>query len=126
MDLKVEKIHEDSRGSITAITVGEREFLLLKTSDCMMRGADIHKSAQHDLVLLGRITWIKGNVESPAKLIVDENEMVTTEKGVPHMLISRGESLVLEWLDKPELERVNGKFTKTFYQPYRKLVEASK
>jgi hypothetical protein len=125
--VKVEKISKDNRGSIVLITVGKKEFLILETLNGKARGADIHKSPQTDLVLEGEILWREIPFPQPEKqTVLRKGDAHITQPFHPHMMVSRGYSVVLEWIEKPELEKVDGKFVKNFYPPYREIVEATK
>lgn len=119
-----EQVCRDERGVIWRVMVEDKEYKLIKTVKGEIRGGDFHQSAQHNLVLKGRIMWIeKVCLECPDGrgeeiTILQEGEEYVSKPNVPHMLVSLDESVVIEWLEgSPETQ---------YYKPYRDKVEAPK
>lgn len=113
--MEIEKIHEDKRGSLHRILFRGKEFLIVFTKKGMLRGGDYHKSTQHDVVLIGWMEFrYKKDGQEQIKTL-KAGEMIHFEPGVPHMFTAKEDTLILEWLD--------GEFEKSYYEPYRKLVE---
>jgi len=113
--MEIEKIHEDKRGSLHRILFEGKEFLLVFTKKGMLRGGDYHKSTQHDVVLSGSMEfrYKKGTLEQIKTLGV--GEMIHFEPNVPHVFTAKEDTLIIEWLE--------GEFEKSYYEPYRRLVE---
>jgi len=112
--MKIEKVHEDERGSIHRILFKGKEFIILSTKKGFLRGGDYHKSKQHDVVLTGKMEFrYKINGKEQTKTL-GAGEMIHFEPNVPHMFSAKEDTLIVEWLD--------GKFEKSYYQPYRRLV----
>lgn len=118
-------IHEDARGRIWLLNYKDKEYLLLETKAGYSRGGDYHKTRQIDVVLSGKIVWIKtGELyagQDPEEKgdhyqTLEEGDMTVSQPNYPHMMISITDSLVLEWLEIPEAK-------KSYYLPYRKIVE---
>lgn len=121
-DKKHELVCKDERGVVWRVEVDGKEYLFLKTVKGEVRGGDYHQSAQHNLVLKGRIIWIeKVCMECPEgrgedTTVLQEGDEYVSKPNVPHMLVSLDESVVIEWLEGP--------FEEQFYRPYRDKVEA--
>ena len=115
--MKVESrlIHGDVRGEIYLIEIEGREMLLLLTKKGYARGGDLHRSIQHDVVIKGSVEFTFHMNGRDYSLELREGESITFPEGVPHMFTSLDDSIVLEWLE--------GSFEKTYYPPYRKIVE---
>jgi len=112
--MKIEKVHEDERGSIHRILFKGREFIILFTKKGYLRGGDYHKSKQHDVVLTGKMEFrYKINGKEQIKTL-GVGEMIHFEPNVPHMFSAKEDTLIVEWLE--------GEFEKSYYQPYRRLV----
>lgn len=114
--MKIQKIHEDSRGAIYRIMVHNKEYVIIETKKGFTRGGDFHKSTQHDIVLKGEILWqetFDGVAEAQATL--KEGESTSVAAGIPHMYTSITDTIVLEWLE--------GSFEKQYYEPYRKIIQ---
>jgi len=114
--LRADKLFEDQRGTIYKIVFKGKEFILFSTNAGHGRGGDYHESAQHDLVLAGEVEFrqkIGGEMGEEKTQNLGAGDLVKTEASTPHVLISKTDSLVLEWLD--------GLFEKKYYEPYRRL-----
>lgn len=113
--LEFREIHSDKRGKICVIKYGDREFLLLETNARYSRGGDYHKSKQHDIVLCGTVEFRMTLTGGEQVKVLGSGEEIQFENGVPHMLTSLTDSLVLEWLE--------GSFEKSYFKPYRERIE---
>uniref|UniRef100_A0A6M3XQ03 Cupin domain-containing protein n=1 Tax=viral metagenome TaxID=1070528 RepID=A0A6M3XQ03_9ZZZZ len=110
LEIKIEEINVDKRGSIYRILFRNREFIILFTKKGYLRGGDYHKSIQTDIILSGKIM-----IESPNKQkILIEGQSITFSPYEPHYFEAIEDSLVLEWLSGP--------FEKKYYKPYRNKV----
>lgn len=115
-EFKLDLVYEDKRGKILRFFYKGNEYVLLETKEGYSRGGDYHKTRQFDVVLKGRIEWIEtfdGVAES--KTVLEEGNMNIVSPNIPHMFTSLEDSLVLEWLE--------GSFEKSYYEPYRKIIE---
>lgn len=113
--MKLEKVHEDERGSIHRLLFKGKEFIILFTRKGYLRGGDYHKSKQHDVVLVGEMKFrYRINGKDYSKTL-GAGEMTHFEPHVPHMFSAKEDTVIVEWLE--------GEFEKSYYQPYRKLVE---
>jgi len=90
----------------------------LHTKAGYCRGGDYHKSIQHDIVLSGEILWVVKDKSTGKAKTIDAVEGKKTEflPNNPHLMFSITDSLVLEWLERPEKK-------KKYYEPYRDVVE---
>jgi len=120
---KTELVHKDHRGKIWRLEIDGKEYIIMETARGELRGGDYHQTAQHDLVLKGKILWIEKTCLSCEEgkgedtRVVKEGEEITSKPNVPHMMVSfGGPSLVLEWLE--------GSFEKQYYKPFRDKIEA--
>ncbi|HML03705.1 MAG TPA: hypothetical protein VK487_10115 [Candidatus Bathyarchaeia archaeon] len=112
---KFEKVQEDKRGSIHRFLFKGKEFIILFTKKGYLRGGDYHKSKQHDVILVGEMEFqYRENGKEYSKTL-KAGEVTCFEPDVPHLFCAREDTLILEWLD--------GEFEKSYYPPYRKLVE---
>jgi len=113
--MKFGKIHEDKRGSIHGLWKDGREYIVLFTKKGHIRGGDLHKSKQYDMVLNGEmeIRYIINEKEHIRTLT--EGDMISFEPTVPHVFIAKEDTLMIEWLV--------GDFEKSYYAPYRKMVK---
>lgn len=110
-----ELIHKDKRGRIWLCDFAGKEYLLLETKAGFCRGGDFHQTIQTDVVLHGTIRWFVSNNTFTTHKRMVEGDMNVNPPLVPHMMLSITDSLVLEWLEKPQPK-------KTYYKLYRDLV----
>jgi len=117
-----ELISNDVRGKIWRLEVDGKEYILMYTVKGEVRGGDFHKSVQHDFALKGRVFFIEKTCltcpdgKGENLRVVHPGQEIILAVGVPHMMVSFDESLVLEWLEGP--------FEKTYYRPFRDKIEA--
>jgi len=120
---------EDSRGKVWSFMIGDIEYILFFTKAGCMRGGDYHSRRQYNLILSGVIDFIKGYeinirgaIDRDVGVETEEsyysNDLIVTPANVPHYMISKTNSWVLEWHELPK--------TRKIYKPYRKIVEESK
>jgi len=106
----------DDRGSMFLFEYKNREFKLCEIKKGTARGGDIHKSAdQYDLVLHGVIELREMLNNDERIKILKENDYAEINRGIPHILIAKKDSLIVEWR--------NGPFEREIYCPYRILCE---
>ena len=104
----------DDRGSMFLFLFKERDIKLCEILKGRSRGGDIHPEAdQFDLVVHGKIELREMTPTGERIKILNEKDLVTIKKGIPHVLIALEDSLIVEWR--------NGPFTREIYEPYRKL-----
>lgn len=111
----MKQIHEDARGKIHQLQIGDKEFIIMETKKDHSRGGDFHKSIQHDVVLSGRVEFRHIDKDEDITTILKEGQMITFKPNQPHMLTALTDSLVLEWLE--------GIFEKQYYEPFRRLIK---
>lgn len=110
---------EDWRGKVWSMVIGDLEYILFYTKDRCLRGGDFHTNKQYNVVLQGAIWFTKRNefgIEEA--MLLREGKAIVTDGGIPHYMMSIGESWVLEWHELPK--------DRTIYEPYRKLVIKSR
>lgn len=116
MVLKLEKIHEDFRGSINII-IGDsikshRELTILETKSGFARGGTFHSSDEEFIVIEGTVEYHIGN----DMYILKKGNHMTIKHGVPHYFKALTDSITMEWgADPQEKNTVNG--------AYRSIVE---
>lgn len=129
---------EDTRGKVWSFMIGDIEYILFFTKAGCLRGGDFHSAKQYNTVLQGTIEFIRSYDEKSTKSstwiiikkdsidgvrlevheLVHEGQTIVTAKNIPHYMISKSDSWVLEWHELPK--------TRKIYSSYRKLVEESK
>jgi len=109
---------EDSRGAVWSFMIGDLEYILFYTKAGCLRGGDYHAHRQYNVILQGSIFFTRLNHGIETTETLKEGTIAITEGGVPHYMKSIGESWVLEWHELPKSREI--------WNPYRRLVEASK
>jgi mannose-6-phosphate isomerase-like protein (cupin superfamily) len=98
--LELKKVHEDDRGEIYAIPLGEdKELTILVTNRGYARGGCIHPdSNERCVVVKGRIQYFKGDTNTTLtdNSFLQPNSLFIP-KGTPHFYISETDSILLEW-----------------------------
>lgn len=108
-------INKDKRGRIWLCEFMGKEYLLLETKAGFYRGGDFHQTIQTDVVLHGTIRWFEDDgVFSHGRYMI-EGDININPALIPHMMFSITDSLILEWLEKPQQK-------KTYYKPFRDIV----
>jgi mannose-6-phosphate isomerase-like protein (cupin superfamily) len=107
--MNFEKVHEDKRGEIYAITGEDELSNLLVTHKGFARGGCMHKETEHFLVVQGQII-----LHLPYKdQIMNAGECVSYPPMTPHFFISLTESIVMESGAQPPADK---------YLPYAEKV----
>lgn len=114
----VPSVFRDARGEIHNFVIGPQRLNLLHTKAGVMRSGDIHKDTQHDFVFRGKVNvWTLTPNGSTAKKVYGPNEYIAIPPYTPHVFEFLEDSVIAEWWDGP--------FQAWFYEPYRKVVQAS-
>lgn len=119
--MKFEKIHEDHRGSIHAITgdpLIHPEVSFLETKTGLMRGGCIHNiNSEHLVVIQGEIVYFwkpdgccfggEGTSIHPKDIerdsrkncytILKTGQTITIDPNIPHYIHSITDSIIMEW-----------------------------
>jgi mannose-6-phosphate isomerase-like protein (cupin superfamily) len=110
------EILNDGRGSMRLYKYKDMEYKICEIKKGMARGGDVHNYAeQYDLVLYGKIKFIKKENNIDKIQILVKNDFIEIKRGIPHVFIALEDSLLIEWR--------NGPFERKIYEPYRKLCE---
>jgi hypothetical protein len=99
--MKLEKIHEDIRGSINILTGFSiySEAAIFFTHQGFARGGCIHNlNDEFITVLEGEIEYVLG----PVTVILKSGEHGIVPKGTPHYFKSLTDSIVIEWGATPK------------------------
>jgi len=119
-DFKHDRLPPDARGTIDKLEVSGVKFNVLFTRKGSYRSGDEHPNRQFDLVLSGEaeVTMMHRNVAGGAEITRHVHAFDTLEipRAVPHLFYFPVDTVMLEWWDGP--------FEATYYEPYRKIVEA--
>jgi quercetin dioxygenase-like cupin family protein len=89
------KIHEDERGEIYSIPLGENEDIaILKTNKGYARGGHSHPDRDEYFIVVKGIVkyWMGGQHE-----IYHEGMSDVVPKGEPHFFLSLKDSLIIHW-----------------------------
>lgn len=106
---------EDSRGEIKRLDYKGRKFNVLYTKKDAIRSGDYHNSKQFDLILKGEFEiWMLIGGKT-VKEIKKENDFIIIPENIPHLFISKTDTIMIEWWEKD--------FEAKYYAPYRKYVE---
>lgn len=105
--MKLKKINEDERGSIHILTEDFKklkEVTILKTKRGFARGGCVHNLNNEYVCLIeGRAIY---NVGGKFKYLFEVGQTIIIPKGVPHLLYSDTDSVVMEWGCLPEEKKV--------------------
>ena len=110
----VDDLH-DRRGNILITSHGGVDYLLIHTNKGYLRGGEIHRGTQYNLLISGKIRWTTPENE----IIYTTPTLFTTPGDTPHMMESLTDSLILEWREYPIENPPN------YYDPYRSLIKRS-
>ncbi|MBT7567514.1 aminotransferase class V-fold PLP-dependent enzyme [archaeon] len=94
--IKLEKIHEDKRGSIHLVEdllPSDKEFTFLEINKGYARGGCLHSNDEHLVVVKGKIRFICGEEET----IVGMGESARIPANRAHAFIALEDSVVSEW-----------------------------
>jgi len=112
-------IYKDERGEIHNLQVGTSRINLLFSRKGVMRSGDIHQNTQHDFVFSGRVeVWRLSTQQGTIKTIHQAYEYIQIDPFVPHIFHFLEDTVMAEWWEPQG-------FYAWFYEPYRKLVQAS-
>lgn len=116
--IPVPSIYRDDRGEIHNMKIGVKRLNLLYTKAGVMRSGDLHVDTQHDFVFSGKVrVWIMNEHGITEKTVHGPKQYLAISPYVPHVFEFLEDTVIAEWWDRP--------FHSWFYQPYRRIVEAS-
>lgn len=95
-DPKIEKIHEDKRGTIYRFFIDGKERLLIFTKEGYLRGGHMHKEIQQNFVLSGAIEWTEFHGTHDDNKIMQEGESNTVMPFTPHLLTAVTDCWIIE------------------------------
>ncbi len=117
--MKLDKIHEDSRGTIEILTGDLRschEITIFRTNRGYARGGCIHsQSKEHLIVVEGKIRYVCKINGAERQVILDAGESITIGPNVAHYFEALTDCLVMEF--GPTAEEKNARD-----EDYRNLV----
>lgn len=99
--MKLDKIHEDKRGSISILTEGMiwPEVTIFITNAKKARGGCIHKrSDEYSTVIEGDVIYYIGDTV----IALSQGQSIMIPKNTPHYFLSLTYSVVLEWGAQPD------------------------
>jgi quercetin dioxygenase-like cupin family protein len=110
--MQLNKINEDDRGSIHAITgalLNIPEVAIMKTKAGLARGGCIHyKSHEYLCVLEGKITYHYHLQGLPFEYVreMKAGDIICIPPNTPHYMVSDTDSIIAEWGPTPEEKQV--------------------
>ena len=116
--IPVPSIYRDKRGEIHNLKIGGKRLNLLHTKAGVMRSGDLHADTQHDFVFSGKVrVWIMNENGITGKTVYGPHQYLAIPPYVPHVFEFLEDTVIAEWWERP--------FHAWFYQPYRRIVQAS-
>jgi quercetin dioxygenase-like cupin family protein len=107
---------EDARGAVWSFRVEGEEFIMSYTKIGKARAGEEHETSQDNLILLGTSCYF---FDKPEDTIVGKRgEIINVPPNTKHLMIALSDCLIIEHLESPK--------SKKLFEPYRKVVEASK
>ena len=107
---------EDSRGAVWSFRVEGEEFILSYTKIGKARAGEEHETSQDNLILSGNPCFLLSKPEDT--VVGKRGEIISIPPNTKHLMIALSDCLIIEHLEPPK--------SKKFFEPYRKVVEASK
>jgi hypothetical protein len=116
--IPIPSIYRDERGEIHNFKIGGKRLNLLHTKAGVMRSGDLHAHTQHDFVFSGKVrVWTMNENGITRKAVYGPHQYLAIPPYVPHLFEFLEDTVIAEWWDRP--------FHAWFYQPYRRIVQAS-
>ena len=117
----ITKVHEDSRGEMYAIALGDRELILLHSKAGSVRGGHSHDVPETVVVLTGKLQYHKlSETGIEVIAVLHEGDCSENAAGVVHMGEFPEDSWILEWKICPDKRA----WKNTDYAPCRERVMA--
>lgn len=118
----ITKVHEDARGEMYSIAIGDRELMLLHSKVGSLRGGHSHDVPESVMVLSGGLVYHKldgrGREYTVVLLAGDGEEH-------PAGLVHMGEFMEDSWLIEWKVCKDKHSWTNTNYEPWRERVRAN-
>ena len=118
MEPVLTKVHEDARGAMYSLVIGDRELMLLSSKAGSLRGGPSHDCDEVVLLLTGRMRYHKIVNGAEEISIKEPGDLTPNKAGEVHM----GEFLEDSWVAEWKLDARVGESTTTDYEPFRALV----
>lgn len=121
--MELNKIHEDNRGSIHAITgnpLVHPEVSFLHTKAGLARGGCIHRiNTEHLTVIEGMVEYYYRlpDEKKIRCIILSNGEGISIPPNTPHYMISLNDSIIIEWGCDPSEKKEK-------HEEFRKIVVA--
>lgn len=100
--MKLNTIHQDSRGSISLVEGNELDYpevTIFHTKDGFARGGCVHNfNNEYVCVISGLVDYVVGN----SRFLLRDGDLTVIPAGIPHYFVSLTDSVVLEWGATPE------------------------
>ncbi len=109
-------VHVDVRGEIHRLEFAGVKTNVITTKKGFMRSGDLHRHAQRDLILSGRVELWTLEGGQTVKKILGPNTYVVIGANIPHLFHFLEDTVMMEWWDGP--------FKAWFYRPYREIIDA--
>jgi len=111
-------VSSDSRGWVVVWEFKGQEILMIYTKKGYMRGGEIHKGRQWNIILQGAVNWIiQQKYMFPLHQLYYSSAYIVTPKEIPHMMEALTDTLMIEWREYPLEQPVN------YYKSFRDLIE---
>ena len=99
----ITKVHEDARGEMYAINIGDRELILLHSKAGSVRGGHSHDVPETVVVLTGKLQYHKlSETGIEVIAVLQEGEYSYNAAGEIHMGEFPEDSWILEWKICPD------------------------
>lgn len=114
-------IHEDARGELYSIAIGDRELMLLHSKAGTLRGGHSHSVPELVLVLTGKLRYHKLRVGEERVEVLGDGMTSYNPAGLIHMGEFPEDTWLLEW----KVCSDKGAWTQENYLPWRARVDAN-
>lgn len=118
----ITKVHSDARGEMYAITIGDRELILLHSKAGTLRGGHSHDVPEQVMVLTGEMRYHKRPLSiEPIDVVLVDGDCSYNKAGEIHMGEFETDSWILEW----KICKDKHSWRNDDYEPWRTQVKAS-
>lgn len=117
----LKKVHEDSRGAMYAIELGDRELMLLFSKKGTLRGGHSHDVPEQVMVLTGKMRYHKLSAHGAHALVLGDGGVSGNDAQQVHM----GEFLEDTWLIEWKVCKDKHSWSNKDHGPWRVRVQAN-